>query len=283
MLFFIGMAVVICSVIFGYLGAHGVLLALWQPYEFIIILGSGIGAHIVSNPGGVHKDVFKMLPQVITGGKANKAMHMDCLSLIYDILNKSRKEGMMSIEADVENPQSSGIFSKYPAIQQNHHLADFIADYFRLIAAGNMQAHELDALMDMEIDTRMHELSQPGSAIQKIADAMPGFGIVAAVLGIVITMGAIDGPMEEIGKHIAAALVGTFSGVLFGYGFFGPIASKMEHIAHEEIKLYESAKATIVASVNGLPPQLAVEFGRKVLFAHDRPTFSELESKVRAR
>lgn len=283
MLFFIGMTVVVGSVIFGYLGAHGVLLALWQPYEFIIILGSGIGAHIVSNPGGVHKDVFKMLPQVITGGKANKAMHMDCLSLIYDILNKSRKEGMMSIEADVENPQSSGIFSKYPAIQQNHHLADFIADYFRLIAAGNMQAHELDALMDMEIDTRMHELGQPGSAIQKIADAMPGFGIVAAVLGIVITMGAIDGPMEEIGKHIAAALVGTFSGVLFGYGFFGPIASKMEHIAHEEIKLYESAKATIVASVNGLPPQLAVEFGRKVLFAHDRPTFNELESKVRAR
>ncbi|WP_396588486.1 flagellar motor stator protein MotA [Bermanella sp. R86510] len=283
MLFFIGMAVTVCSVIFGYLGAHGVLGALWQPYEFIIILGAGIGAHIVSNPGGVHKDTLKALPQVITGGKANKAMHMDGLSLIYDILNKSRKEGMMSIEADVENPQSSGIFSKYPAIQQNHHLADFIADYFRLIAAGNMQAHELDALMDMEIDARLHELSQPGVAIQKIADAMPGFGIVAAVLGIVITMGSIDGPMEEIGRHIAAALVGTFSGVLFGYGFFGPIAAKMEHNAHEEIKLYESAKATIVASVNGLPPQLAVEFGRKVLFVHDRPSFSELESKVRAR
>jgi chemotaxis protein MotA len=283
MLFFIGMAVVICSVIFGYIGSHGVLGALWQPYEFIIILGAGIGAHIVSNPGAIHMATFKLLPQVVTGGKANKAMHMDCLSLIYDILNKSRKEGMMSIEGDVENPQNSGIFSKYPAIQQNHTLADFIADYFRLIAAGNMQAHELDALMDMEIDSRLHELSQPGHAIQKIADAMPGFGIVAAVLGIVITMGAIDGPMEEIGRHIAAALVGTFSGVLFGYGFFGPIASKMEHIAHEEIKLYESAKATIVASVNGLPPQLAVEFGRKVLFAHDRPTFSELESKVRGR
>lgn len=283
MLFLFGMAIVVCSVIFGYLGSHGVLMALWQPYEFIIILGAGIGAHIVSNPGPVHIATFKLFPQVIMGGKANKALHMDCLSLIYDILNKSRKEGMMSIEADVENPQSSGIFSKYPAIQANHPLADFIADYFRLIAAGNMQAHELDALMDMEIDSRLHELSQPAHAVQKIADAMPGFGIVAAVLGIVITMGAIDGPMEEIGKHIAAALVGTFSGVLFGYGFFGPIASKMEHIAHEEIKLYESAKATIVASVNGLPPQLAVEFGRKVLFAHDRPSFSELESKVRGR
>jgi chemotaxis protein MotA len=283
MLFLIGFAIVISSVVFGYIGSHGVLGALWQPYEFIIILGSGLGAHIVANPGSIHMATFRLMPQVVMGGKANKAMHMDNLSLIYDILNKSRKEGMMSIEGDVENPQSSGIFSKYPAIQQNHALADFVADYFRLIAAGNMQAHELDGLMDMEIDARLHELTQPATALQKVADAMPGFGIVAAVLGIVITMGAIDGPMEELGRHIAAALVGTFSGVLFGYGLFGPIASKMEHIAHEEIKLYESAKATIVASVNGLPPQLAVEFGRKVLFAHDRPTFNELESKVRGR
>jgi chemotaxis protein MotA len=283
MLFLLGFAIVICSIIFGYLGSHGVLAALWQPYEFLIILGAGMGAHIVGNPGPLHMATFRLLPQVVMGGKANKAMHMDNLSLIYDILNKSRKEGMMSIEEDVENPQSSGIFSKYPAIQQNHALADFVADYFRLIAAGNMQAHELDSLMDMEIDARLHELTQPSKAIQTIADAMPGFGIVAAVLGIVITMGAIDGPMEELGRHIAAALVGTFSGVLLGYGFVGPIASKMEHIAHDEIKLYESAKATIVASVNGLPPQLAIEFGRKVLFSHDTPTFSELENTVRGR
>jgi len=283
MLFLAGLSIVIFSVGFGYVGAHGVLMALWQPYEFIIILGAGLGAHVFSNPSAIHMDTLKLLPQVITGGKANKSMYMDCLGLIYDILNKSRKEGMMSIEADVENPQQSGIFSKYPAIQGNAPLADFIADYFRLIASGNMQAHELEALMDMEIDSRLHELQGPGTAVQKIADAMPGFGIVAAVLGIVITMGAIDGPMEELGRHIAAALVGTFSGILFGYGFFGPIASSMDHIAHEEIKLYESAKATIVASVNGMPPQLAVEFGRKVLFSHGRPSFNELESKVRGR
>ncbi len=283
MLFLLGFVIVIASIIFGYLGSHGVLIALWQPYEFLIILGSGLGAHIAGNPAPIHMATFRIMPQVVMGSKANKAMHMDSLSLIYDILNKSRKEGMMSIEGDVENPQSSGTFSKYPAVQSNHGLSDFIADYFRLIAAGNMQAHELDSLMDMEIDSRLHELNQPGNAMQKVADAMPGFGIVAAVLGIVITMGAIDGPMEELGRHIAAALVGTFSGVLFGYGFFAPIAARMEHIAHDEIKLYESAKATIVASVNGLPPQLAVEFGRKVLFAHDRPTFAELESKVRAR
>jgi len=283
MAFFLGFAVIIFSVIYGYIGSHGVVMALWQPYEFLIILGAGIGAHIVSHPAVIHTDIFKMFPQVVMGSKANKAMFMDVLSLIYDILDKSRKEGMMSIEADVENPQSSGIFSKYPAVQSNHALADFIADYFRLIASGNMQAHELDALMDMEIDSRLHELQQPGSAVQKIADAMPGFGIVAAVLGIVITMGAIDGPMEELGRHIAAALVGTFSGILFGYGLFGPIAASLEHIAHDEIKLYEAAKASIIASVNGLPPQLAVEFGRKVLFSHGRPSFNELESKVRGR
>ncbi len=283
MLFFFGFALVIFSIIYGYVGSHGELMALWQPYEFLIILGSGIGAHIVGNTGHIHVATFKIMPQVMLGSKANKAMYMDVLSLIYDILDKSRKEGMMSIEADVENPQSSGVFSKYPAVQGNHALADFVADYFRLIAAGNMQSHELDALMDMEIDSRLHELMQPATAVQKLADAMPGFGIVAAVLGIVITMGALDGPMDEIGKHIAAALVGTFSGVLFGYGLFAPLASSMDHIAHDEIKLYESAKATIVASVNGLPPQLAVEFGRKVLFAHGRPSFSELESKVRGR
>ncbi len=283
MLYLLGFAIVCASIVVGYLGSHGELAALWQPYEFLIILGAGLGAHISGNPMQVHTATLKLMPQVILGGKVNKALYMDSLRLIYDILNKSRKEGMMSIEGDVENPQSSGIFSKYPAVQANPALADFIADCFRLIAAGNMQAHELDALMDMEIDSRLHELMLPGQSVQKVADAMPGFGIVAAVLGIVITMGAIDGPMEELGRHIAAALVGTFSGVLFGYGFFAPIASRMEHIAHEEIKLYESAKATIVASVNGLPPQLAVEFGRKVLFAHDRPSFAELENVVRSR
>ncbi len=283
MLYLLGFAIVCASIVVGYLGSHGEMAALWQPYEFLIILGAGLGAHISGNPWQVHTSTMKLMPQVVMGGKVNKALYMDSLRLIYDILNKSRKEGMMSIEGDVENPQSSGIFSKYPAVQANAALADFIADCFRLIAAGNMQAHELDALMDMEIDSRLHELMLPGQAMQKIADAMPGFGIVAAVLGIVITMGAIDGPMEELGRHIAAALVGTFSGVLFGYGFFAPIASRMEHIAHEEIKLYESAKATIVASVNGLPPQLAVEFGRKVLFAHDRPSFAELENVVRSR
>lgn len=283
MLFVIGYIIVIASVLFGYIGAHGELLALWQPYEFLIICGAAFGAYIVSNPWPVHKAVLKAFPAVITGSKNGNRMHMDVLAVVYDILDKSRKEGMMSIEQDVENPKSSGIFSRYPAVVANDSLANFIADYFRLIASGNMQAHEIDALMDMEIDGRLHELTQPAMAVQRMADSMPGFGIVAAVMGIVITMGAIGGDAAELGRHVAAALVGTFTGVLFGYGIFGPIAASMEHNAHDEIKLYEAVKASIVASVNGMPPALAVEFGRKVLFSHDRPTFMQLENKVRSR
>jgi chemotaxis protein MotA len=283
MLFVIGLLIVLGSVVGGYIGAHGKLYALWQPYEIIIIVGAAIGAFIISNSGHLMKTVLTNLGDVVTGGKIDKKMFLDLLGLIYSILDKSRKEGMMSIEADVDNPQSSGLFAKYPAIQINKPLADFIADAFRLIASGNMQPHELDALLDTEIEARSHEILGPALALQKMADAMPGFGIVAAVLGIVITMSALGGEPEELGKHIAAALVGTFMGVLLGYGVFGPIAAKMEHIGHEEIKLYEAAKSAIVASVNGMPPQLAVEFGRKVLFVHGRPSFTELEKKVRNR
>ena len=283
MLFLIGLFVVFGSVLYGYVMSHGQLLALWQPFEILIIVGSAFGAFLLSNPWHVIIQCFKLTPQVILGGKVNKAMHMDVLGLIYDILNKARREGIMAIEGDVDSPQSSALFSRYPAIQSNAQLADFIADYFRIIASGNLTSFELEALMDQEIDARLHELEQPGMAIGKVADALPGFGIVAAVLGIVITMGAIGGDVAEIGKHVAAALVGTFSGVFLAYGIAGPVSATMRHLAEEEIKLYEASKACIVASLNGVPPQLAVEFGRKALFTHGRPSFTEVESKVRGR
>jgi len=283
MLFLIGLFTVFGSVLYGYVMSHGQLMALWQPFEILIIVGAAFGAFLLSNPWHVIKQCFALTPQVILGSKVNKAMYMDVLGLIYDILNKARREGIMSIEGDVESPQSSAIFSRYPAIQANKELADFIADYFRIIAAGNLTSFELESLMDQEIEARLHELEQPGMAVGKVADALPGFGIVAAVLGIVITMGAIGGEVSEIGKHVAAALVGTFSGVLLAYGFAGPVGATMRHIAEDEIKLYEAAKACIVASLNGVPPQLAVEFGRKALFTHGRPTFNEVESKIRGR
>jgi chemotaxis protein MotA len=249
----------------------------------MIIMGSAIGAYLISNPFHVMIETVKLMPQVVMGSKVNKAMCMDVLGLIYDILNKSRREGMMAIEADVENPNASAIFARYPAILMNEPLARFIADYFRIISSGNLASHELEALMDQEIDARLHELELPGSALGKVADALPGFGIVAAVLGIVITMASIGGDPAVIGQHVAAALVGTFMGVLFAYGLVGPISTRMKHIAEDEIKLYDAAKASIIASMNGLAPQLAIEFGRKSLFTHGRPTFDEVDSKVRGR
>jgi chemotaxis protein MotA len=283
MLFIIGIIVVFGSVGWGFVLSHGQLAALWQPFEVMIIMGSAIGAYLISNPFHVMIDTVKLMPQVILGSKVNKAMCMDVLGLIFDILNKSRREGMMAIEADVENPNASAIFARYPAILMNEPLARFIADYFRIISSGNLASHELEALMDQEIDARLHELELPGSALGKVADALPGFGIVAAVLGIVITMASIGGDPAIIGKHVAAALVGTFMGVLFAYGLIGPISTSMKHIAEDEIKLYEAAKASIIASMNGLAPQLAIEFGRKSLFTHGRPTFDEVDSKVRGR
>lgn len=283
MIFIIGMVIVFVSVIAGYVLSHGNLLALWQPYEYLIICGSAFGAFVLGNSASVIKRSFALIPQVIMGSKVDKNMYMDVLGLVYDILNKARREGFMAIEADVENPESSAVFSRYPAIQSNTELSDFIADYFRIIASGNMTSFELEALMDQEIEARLHELSAPALAVGKVADGLPGFGIVAAVLGIVITMGAIDGEIAEIGAHVAAALVGTFSGVFLAYGVVGPISGVMQGIADEEIKLYEAVKSSIIASLNGLPPQIAVEFGRKSLYTHGRPSFSEVESKVRGR
>lgn len=283
MLFIIGFIIVFGSVGWGFVLSHGQLAALWQPFEVMIIMGAAGGAYLISNPFHLIIDSLKLMPQVIFGSKVNKAMCLDVLSLVYDILNKSRREGMMAIESDVENPHSSAIFARYPAILMNDTLARFIADYFRIISSGNLASHELEALMEQEIEARLHELEQPGAALGKVADALPGFGIVAAVLGIVITMASIGGDPAVIGKHVAAALVGTFMGVLFAYGLIGPISISMKHIAEEEIKLYEAAKASIIASMNGLAPQLAIEFGRKSLFSHGRPTFDEVDSKVRGR
>lgn len=283
MLFILGMLIVFGSVLFGFSMSHGQLLALWQPYEVLIIIGAAFGAFLVANPWSLVRRTFALMPRVIAGGRKDHARQMNLLNLIFDILNKARREGMMAIEAEVDSPESSAIFARYPDIQKNAELANFIADYFRIIVVGNLSAYELEGLMDQEIDTRLHELEQPSQAMSRVADALPGFGIVAAVLGIVITMGAIGGEVTEIGSHVAAALVGTFSGVLLAYGLVGPIGSNMKHIAEHEIRLYEATKACIIASLHGVPPQLAVEFGRKALYTHCRPSFDELDARIRGR
>lgn len=279
-----GYLVVIASVLGGFIMSGGAVAALWHPFEIIIIGGAALGAFLVANNLTVVKKVFAKVPQIIFGHRFSKPFYLDVLGLLYEILNKSRREGMMAIETDIEEPQESPIFTKYPAILKDPHMTAFICDYLRIMSTGTMAPHELEALFDVEISTLTEELSGPSHALNRVADALPGFGIVAAVLGIVITMsilGEADNAM--IGEKVATALVGTFLGILAAYGFVGPFAAAMQHEADEEANTYEAIKMCLVASAQGLPPALAVEFGRKALFAADRPSFTELESSVKGR
>jgi len=208
---------------------------------------------------------------------------LDLLGLLYDIFNKARREGMMAVEADIESPTDSGIFTRYPKLLKDKRMIEFIADNLRILTTSNLAPHEIEAMMEAEIETELHELSEPSHAIHRIADGLPGFGIVAAVLGIVITMQKLGGPPEALGQSVAAALVGTFLGIFLAYGFVGPMSTRMQSVAEEDIKMFECVKAAIVVTSNGLPPQMAVEFARKTLFSADRPSFSELETHVRSR
>ena len=277
----IGIIVVFASVLGGYILSHGQLAALVQPFEVLIIGGAALGAFLQANPGSTFMDVFKKSLKMF-GNRFTHTFYLEVLKLIYEILNKSRREGMMAIEADIEDPKASPIFSKYPAVLQDERMSAYICDYLRIMSSGNMAPHELEGLFDMELASLKEELEHPAHAVTRIADGLPGFGIVAAVLGIVVTM-ALLGQVEQaaLGAHVAAALVGTFLGILAAYGFFGPLATSLEHDAKEELNLYESIKASLVASASGMPPTLAVEFGRKVLFPAHRPSFSEVEQAMR--
>lgn len=279
----IGSIVVIGCILLGYTMHGGKVMALYQPSEVIIICGAAFGAMIISNPLSVSIGVMKSAGALLTPSKYNKAMYLDLLTMMYDIFNKTRREGLMAIEADIEEPESSPIFSNYPEILKNHHVIDFICDYLRIMVVGSMAPHELEALIDQELAGHHQEAALVPNAIAKAADGLPGFGIVAAVLGIVITMGKLGGPPQELGLSVAAALVGTLLGILFAYGFIGPFSAYLEHKNRDEAHFYECIKACIMASMNGLPPQIAVECGRKVLYHSVRPSFSELEEQYRAK
>jgi chemotaxis protein MotA len=279
---FIGIALVLGCVAGGFVLSHGQLAALWQPYELLVIGGAAFGAFVISNPGKVVKGVLRNLPVLIKGSKYKKPYYMDALALIYDLLAKARKEGMMSLENDVEEPEKSPIFGKYPGVLRDHHATVFLTDYLRLMVGGSIKnAFELENLMDVELDTHHEEGHLPSAALTRVADGLPGFGIVAAVLGIVITMGALGGPPEEIGHHVAAALVGTFLGILLAYGFVAPMATLVDHAARDEAQFFKVLKTTLLASQQGYSPQVAVEFGRKAIFTTERPSFKELEDHVK--
>ncbi|PVZ15465.1 MULTISPECIES: flagellar motor stator protein MotA [unclassified Pseudomonas] len=279
----IGIIVVFASVLGGYVLSHGQIAALIQPFEVLIIGGACLGAFIQANPGYMTMHVFKKSLKMF-GSRFTHAFYIEVLSLIYEILNKSRREGMMAIEADIEDAASSPIFAKYPGVLKDARMTAFICDYLRIMSSGNMAPHELEGLFDMELLSMKEELEHPSHAVQGIADGLPGFGIVAAVLGIVVTMASLgDGDKAAIGGHVGAALVGTFLGILAAYGFFGPLSQCLGHDAKEEMNTYEAIKASLVASASGMPPTLAVEFGRKVLYPAHRPSFTELEEAVRGR
>ena len=281
MLVIVGYVVVLVSVFGGFAMAGGHLGALWQPLELLMIGGGALGAFFVGNTSKAIKATLKDLPTVLKGSKYSKGTYMELMALLYELLGKVRKEGLMSIEGDVENPGESPIFTKYPKVLADHHVIEFITDYLRIMVSGNLNAMEIENLMDIEIETHHHEAMVPSHVMAKLGDGMPAFGIVAAVMGVVHTMESVGIPPAELGILIAHALVGTFLGILLAYGFVGPLASLLEQKAEEGTKMFQTIKVTLLANLNGYAPVMAVEFGRKVLNSTERPGFAEMEEHVK--
>lgn len=280
MLILLGYIIILGCVFGGFALAGGHLAAVFQPLELMIIAGAAIGSLIVGNKPSVLKSIVQSMPILFRGQKSAKKMYMELLNLLYDLLNKARQNGLISLEADVEEPKSSSIFAKYPLIMKDHHLIEFITDYFRLMITSTIHPFQLESLMDTEIETHHQEEQLPISAITKLADGMPAFGIVAAVLGVVHTMESISLPPSQLGVLIAHALVGTFLGILLGYGFIGPLANVLEQKFNENLLMMNCIKVTLLASLHNNPPIVAVEYGRKVLFSSGRPSFNELNDKI---
>ena len=277
---------IILVCVFGVYIFHGgnimvILKAL--PFELITIGGATIGAFLANNQMKVVKATIKGLGECFKGSKYTKARYMELMALMFDILQKARKEGLMAIEKDVEEPHESELFKKYPTVGHDHHVVEFITDYLRMMVSGNLNAHEIESLMDNEIDTHHHEAHAAVAAIQRVAGGLPAFGIVAAVLGVVNTMGSVGQPPAVLGGMIGSALVGTFLGILLAYAFAEPLAGVLEQKVDEGGKELQCIKTTLLASMQGYNPSTAIEFGRKVLYSTERPTFVELESYVKGK
>lgn len=282
MFLIIGYVVILASSL-GTYAIHGSLLALWVPTEYVAIVGLTIGGFLAANDIKVIKTTVGAVPGILKGSKFNKAYYIDALALLFEILGKVRKEGLMSIENDIENPESSPIFGKYPEIANDHHVMEFMTDYLRMMVGGNLNTVEIESLMDVELEIHHHEAMEPAHVVSKVGDATPAFGIVVAVMGVVNVMGSVGQPPAVLGKMIGGALVGTFLGILVSYGFVSPIASLLEQKAHESATIYKCIKMVLLASMSGYAPQVAIEFGRKALDSHSRPSFSELEEELKAR
>ena len=274
----IGAILVFACVFGGYAAMGGKILVLWQPFEFVIILGSAIGAFVIGNTAPVLKAVPSMFGTLIRGPKYNQAAHVELLALQFSMYRMIQQSGVLAIEQHIEDPDNSTLFSAFPTFASNHHAVEFVCDYMRMIAMGADNVFEMEKLMDEELATHHEEQERIVSAMQSIADATPALGIVAAVLGVIKTMGAISEPPEVLGHLIGGALVGTFFGVFVAYGFFGPMAQSLRITFQAESKYFLSLKAGLLAHIGGQPPVMAVEFARKALMSEVRPTFNEVEA-----
>jgi chemotaxis protein MotA len=277
----IGSIVVLVCVIGGFVLEKGNVAVLFQPVELLIIFGSAIGGFIIASPMKVMKAVFAGLLKMLTGKGYTKADYLEALTMLGEVFYKIRKEGLVSVEGDVDNPKESAIFTKYPRFFNNHHAIDLVVDTLRTVMTTKIEPNELEALIDAELESHHEELMAPSKSVATVADSLPGLGIVAAVLGIVLTMGKMNEPPAVLGQSIGAALVGTFLGVLLCYGFVGPMAKNMEYSASEDLQYLMVLKMAIVAFVSGAAPQVAVEFGRRVVPAVDKPAFTEVEEALR--
>jgi chemotaxis protein MotA len=276
----IGIVVVFGAVVSGYLMEHGNLRVLIQPAELIIIGGAATGTVLVANPLHILKKIASGIAGAFKGSPYTRQAYIDSLKIMYDLLNKARKDGLMSLETDIEEPDKSPLFSKGPAVLKNHHVRDFVCDSLRMAITG-IDAFDLDQMLDLDLEVHHHDASQPTAALSTMADSLPGLGIVAAVLGVVITMGALGGPPEEIGRKVAAALVGTFLGILLCYGLIGPIAANMAKAAEEEHAYLYVMRVLMISFLRGTAPIMAVEVARRAVPGHVRPSFREVEAACR--
>lgn len=260
-------------------GGH--ISVLWQPTEFLTIVGAALGYMIAGTNLRILKMTFAAVPKAFTNKGVSKRLYLDLLCLLFEILNKVRRDGLMSLEADIEEPESSTLIGKYPSVAKDHHLIEFLTDYMRMMLGGSLNVMQIENLMEQELDVHHETNHVPVSIVLKVADALPAFGIVAAVMGVVHTMGSIGLPPEELGKLIGGALVGTFLGIVLSYSFVAPIAAVMEQNNEAESKAFLCVKSVLLAHMNGFTPQASVEFGRKILYPDLRPSFQELDDETK--
>lgn len=277
----IGLFLVLGSVVTGYLMHHGQLAVLWQPNEFVILGGAGLGSMIMANPLPVIKGVFAQLMGLLKANPFGAKAYAELLQVLYEIFQKARKDGLVGLEAHIEDPDKSDIFSKYPSFAKNHHAVSLLCDTLKVLLTGTVEDHNLAEILDIDLEKHHHEMMQVPHAVTAVSDAMPGFGIVAAVLGVIITMGQIGGEAKLIGESVAAALVGTFLGILLAYGVLGPIAKAMENRIAAEHDYMLCVRTALLAFARGDAPMTAVEFARRNVEPHERPSFSELEGLTR--